>query len=213
MDAIGKEGTGWRSLIDQLRHRGGINAYLRNGTRAHQLLLLSACFIIGRVNGTELRTQLEFNFLHNSAYICLAFRRSYGSNGSFPHGAIGSRIHGDRGMATLNPPLKLVTSLPRPGDSLHLRVPSWSDIERDRSPVNPNLAPDYVVVFQPSQSPSDASRLEALLRALTNVRLEMECRPGGEGKVLVFVRCPERVLKSKVRKSRSAQFDYSISDT
>jgi hypothetical protein len=106
-------------------------------------------------------------------------------------------------MATLNPPLKLVTSLPRPGDSLHLRVPSWSDIERDRSPVNPNLAPDYVVVFHPSQSPSDGSRLEELLRALANVRLEMECRPGGEGKVLVFVRCPERVLKSKVRKSRS----------
>jgi hypothetical protein len=193
-----------------VRHRSWIVAYLRNGS-AHNFLHTTKAG--RRVNHTELRTQLEFNFLHNSAYICLAFRRSYGSNGSFPHGAIGSRIHGDRGMATLNPPLKLVTSLPRPGDSLHLRVPSWSDIERDRSPVNPNLAPDYVVVFQPSQSPSDASRLEALLRALTNVRLEMECRPGGEGKVLVFVRCPERVLKSKVRKSRSAQFDYSISDT
>ena len=110
-------------------------------------------------------------------------------------------------MATQNPRLKLVTSLPRPSDSHHLRVPSWNELHADRyqPPAPDNLAPDYVVVFQPSHGASDASQLERLLRALSKLRLKLECRAGGEGKVLIFVRCPDNVLKSKVRKSR---FDF-----
>jgi len=105
-------------------------------------------------------------------------------------------------MAAQNLPLKLITAFPRQGDSNHLRVPSWSDIDRGRPPTSDNHAPDYVVLFQPSHTASDASRLEQLLRVLSKLLLDVECRPGGEGRVLVFVRCPERILKSKLRKSR-----------
>ena len=109
-------------------------------------------------------------------------------------------------MATQNQPLKLITTtvFPRPGDPQHLRVPSWNDVDRDRLPRSDdaNRAPDYVLLFQPSHTASDSSRLEQLLHALSKLHLEVECRPGGEGKLLVFVQCPERILRSKLRKSR-----------
>jgi hypothetical protein len=129
---------------------------------------------------------------------------------AFPRNATG---YSTEDMATPGPSLKLVTSLPRPRDAGHLRVPSWSDFERDRPPSGEHRAPDYVVVFQPRHDASDAARLEQLLRALARLRLEIECRPGGEGRLLVFVRCPEHILKSKVRKSRSVSIHLLLSHT
>jgi len=67
-----------------------------------------------------------------------------------------------------------------------------------------DIPPDYVLLFRsPFKTPSDGQeQLERLIRCLAAVRLEVECRYGGKGTVLVFVRCPEDHVKALVWKAR-----------
>lgn len=73
-------------------------------------------------------------------------------------------------------------------------------------------SPDYVVLFRsPSKNALDhENQLERLIRSLDRVGLEVECRYGGKGCVLVFVRCPEVRMYELVAKARYAT-TYMIS--
>src|SRR5208282_2011433 len=73
-----------------------------------------------------------------------------------------------------------------------------------------NHSPDYVLLFRPpsKNAPDREDQLETLITHLDRVGLEVECRYGGNGSVLVFVRCPEARLHELVAKAR-----YSISYT
>ena len=68
--------------------------------------------------------------------------------------------------------------------------------------LQPSQSPDYVVLFRPSSMDADKARLENVIRALSGVGLDVDCRSGGDGAVLAFVRCPENKLYSMVRKAR-----------
>ena|SRR5579859_2852478 len=69
--------------------------------------------------------------------------------------------------------------------------------------------PDYVLLFHASKPNKEhEEQLERLVRELHGVGLEVECRYSGQGKVLVFVRCPEDKIEELVLKSR---YDLSIS--
>jgi hypothetical protein len=67
---------------------------------------------------------------------------------------------------------------------------------------------DYVLLFRPpSKNASDREdQLETLIIHLDRVGLEVECRYGGNGSVLVFVRCPEVRLHELVDKARYSTF-------
>ena len=63
---------------------------------------------------------------------------------------------------------------------------------------------DYIIIFRcPSPTaPSASEQLERLIRYLDRVGLQVECRHGGKGVVLVFVRCHQDKVNTEVYKSR-----------
>jgi hypothetical protein len=67
---------------------------------------------------------------------------------------------------------------------------------------------DYVIIFREAKenAPQASEQLERLIRYLDRVGLQVECRHGGKGRVLIFVRCQSEKVKSEVYKSRFAYF-------
>ena len=63
---------------------------------------------------------------------------------------------------------------------------------------------DFVILFRaPTRdAPKTSEQLEKLIRYLDRVGLEVECRHGGKGTVLIFVRCHQEKVKTEVYKSR-----------
>jgi hypothetical protein len=61
-----------------------------------------------------------------------------------------------------------------------------------------------VILFREAsqKAPLASEQLEKLIRYLDRVGLEVECRHGGKGTVLIFVRCPEAKVKAEVYRSR-----------
>lgn len=70
--------------------------------------------------------------------------------------------------------------------------------------VNNLHPPDYLLVFRSHSrtAPDNDNQLERLIRRLDRVGLDVECRYGGKGSVLVFVRCPEVRMNRLVAKAR-----------
>jgi hypothetical protein len=75
-------------------------------------------------------------------------------------------------------------------------------------------SPDYVVLFRsPSKNAVDhENQLARLIRSLDRVGLEVECRYGGKGCVLLFVRCPELRMYELVAKARYATTYINFGD-
>lgn len=63
---------------------------------------------------------------------------------------------------------------------------------------------DYIILFRtPTQNAPQASeQLEKLIRYLDRVGLDVECRHGGKGTILCFVRCNQEKIRPEVFKSR-----------
>jgi hypothetical protein len=64
--------------------------------------------------------------------------------------------------------------------------------------------PELILIIVPHSKDKRGSQeqLERLLRSLDRVGLDVECRYGGKGTVIVFVKCPASKMKEIIWRSR-----------
>ena len=99
--------------------------------------------------------------------------------------------------------LDLFGGLTRIGSTVFVTTPT-----SQQETGSEDRGPDYVLLFRtPSKTLSDGEmQLEALLRGLSRVGLQVEVRHGGRGTLLLFVRCPSSTLNAVVQKARYITF-------